>query len=284
MESKSANLFRIALSFLFFLQIFLSTPVSAQGNGLPEKFEANYKLQVFGITLAHATHTLERTKSCLSMKVSTYPVGWLAFLYDGKFDIRSDIKEDDGQLLLVNHDYMHVDGSEESEASMVRYNINWLNDPEQKPAVNAKGIYKGEEISLESDKPIWDPLSIQAIMIINADKKTASYEHGLIMKGELKNYLFENQGKETIKLNGTDYSALKTVVKEAEKNRVIYVWMLPEYHNIPVKYEHWKNGELKSTLWLENVTFENNGETRTLAVTDSSEDEGVETDLYDDYE
>ena len=284
MESKSANLFRIALSFFLFLQIFLSAPVSAQGNGLPQKFEAKYKLEVFGITLAHATHTLERTKSCLRMKVSTYPVNWLAFLYDGKVNIHSDIKEDDGQLLLVNHDYTHVDGSEESEASTVRYNINWLNNPEQQTAANATGIYKGEEISLKSDKPIWDPLSIQAIMIINADKKTASYEHGLLMKGELKNYLFENQGKETIKLNGTDYSALKTVVKEAEKNRVIYVWMLPEYHNIPVKYEHWKNGELKSTLWLESVTFEDNGETRTLALTDISEDEDTDADMDDFYE
>ena len=284
MECKSANLFRIALSLFLFLQIFLSAPVYAQGNGLPQKFEANYKLEVFGITLAHATHTLERTKSCLSMKVSTYPVGWLAFLYDGKFDIRSDIKEDNGQLLLVNHDYSHINGSEESEGATVRYDINWLNNPEQEPAVNATGVYKGEKISLDSDKPIWDPLSIQAIMIINADKKTASYEHGLIMKGELKNYLFENQGKETIKLNGTDYSALKTVVKETEKNRVIYVWMLPEYHNIPVKYEHWKNGELKSTLWLESVTFENKGETRTLAITDSSEDEGTDADTDDYYE
>ncbi len=283
MASKSANLFRIALSFLIFLQIFLSAPASAEGNGLPQKFEANYKLEVFGITLAHATHSLERTKSCLSMKVSTYPVGWLAFLYDGKVDIHSDIKQDDGQLLLVNHDYTHVDGSEESEASTVRYDINWLNNSEKKPEVNATGIYKGEKISLNSDKPIWDPLSIQAIMIINADKKTASYEHGLLMKGELKNYLFENQGKETIKLNGTDYSALKTVVKEAEKNRVIYVWMLPEYHNIPVKYEHWKDGELKSTLWLQSATFENNGVTRTLTLTDSSKDEDVETDMYDDY-
>ena len=283
MASKSANLFRIALSFLIFLQIFLSAPASAEGNGLPQKFEANYKLEVFGITLAHATHSLERTKSCLSMKVSTYPVGWLAFLYDGKVDIRSDIKQDDGQLLLVNHDYTHVDGSEESEASTVRYDINWLDNPEKKPEVNATGIYKGEKISLNSDKPIWDPLSIQAIMIINADKKTASYEHGLLMKGELKNYLFENQGKETIKLNGTDYSALKTVVKEAEKNRVIYVWMLPEYHNIPVKYEHWKDGELKSTLWLQSATFENNGVTRTLTLTDSSKDEDVETNMYDDY-
>ena len=99
------------------------------------------------------------------------------------------------------------------------------------------------------------------------------------MKGELKHYILENLGKETISLNGTEMTSLKTLIKEAERDRLIYVWMLPEYHNIPVKYEHWKNGDLKSTVLLQDVTFENDGKTDTLTFTHSSEED--ENDFED---
>jgi hypothetical protein len=93
------------------------------------------------------------------------------------------------------------------------------------------------------------------------------------MKGELKHYIFENHGKETIGFNGSKVTALKTAVKEADRDRIIYIWMLPEYHNIPVKYEHWKEGDLKSTLLLQNVTFENKGKTTSLAISHTSVDD-----------
>lgn len=278
MERKSADLFRAALTILLPLQAFLFTPVAALAIELPNKFKANYTLEMFGLTIAEATHTLEHTENGLSMTVSSIPVGLLALFYEGQIDIRSDIVKDNGQLLLVNHDYAH---SEDTEGTTVRYDISWLESQEQDPAASATGIYKGEKINIDSDRPIWDPLSIQALIIINADKKTASYEHGLLMKDEIKHYSFENQGKETIRFNGTDFTTLKTVVKETKRDRVIYVWMLPEYHNIPIKYEHWKNGKKKSTLLLQSVTFENNGEIKTLALTESPEDEDKDDEIFE---
>ncbi len=274
MEGKSARLFATTLAILIPIQAFLVTPAAALANGLPHKFEANYTLEMYGITLAKATHKLVQTKEGLSMEVNSYPVGLLAFLYDGHVDIRSDVAIDNGQLLLVNHDYNH---SEDAEDTTVRYEIDWINNQEKGPAGNVTGVYKGETININSNEPVWDPLSIQALIIINADKESVSHKHGLLMKGELKHYLIENLGKETISFNGTDMMALKTLIKEAERDRVIYVWMLPDYHNIPVKYEHWKNGGLTSTVRLQNVTFENDGKTNTLTVMDSTED-----DIFDD--
>ena len=272
--TKPARLFTTTLAILIPLQAFLFTPAAVLANELPHKFEANYKLEMYGITLAKATHKLEQTEKGLSMEVYTYPVGLFAFLYDGHVDIHSDIAKDNGQLLLVNHDYTH---SEDAEDTTVRYQIDWLNDQEKGPAGNVTGEYKGETLNINSDEPVWDPLSIQALIIINADKESASYKHGLLMKGELKHYLFENLGKETINFNGTDMTALKTLIKEAERDRIIYVWMLPEYHNIPVKYEHWKDGDLRSTILLQSVTFENDGKTNTLTLVDSTDD-----DIFDD--
>lgn len=273
MEGKAARLFTTTLAILIPLLTYLFTPAAVLANELPHKFVANYTLEMFGITLAKATHKLEQTEKGLSMEVVSYPVGLLAFLYDGHVDIRSDVAMDNGQLLLVNHDYTH---SEDEENTTVRYKIDWLNDREKGPAGNITGIYKGEALNISSDEPVWDPLSIQALIIINADNESASYEHGLLMKGELKHYVIENLGKDTINYNGTDMTALKTLIKEAERDRVIYVWMLPEYHNIPVKYEHWKNGDHTSTVLLQSVTFENDGKTSTLTLRDS------EKDIFDD--
>jgi hypothetical protein len=277
MDRKPARLFTTTLAIIIPLLAFLFTPAAVLANKLPHKFVANYTLEMFGITLAKATHKLEKTEKGLSMEVVSYPVGLLAFLYDGHIDIRSDIAIDNGQLLLVNHDYTH---SEDEENTTVRYEIDWLKNPEKGPASNVKGLYKGEALNLSSDKPVWDPLSIQALIIINADKESASYEHGLLMKGELKHYIFENLGKETINYNGTDMTALKTLVKEADRDRLIYVWMLPEYHNIPVKYEHWKDGDLKSTLRLQSVTFENDGKINTVTLVDNTEEDIFEDEKW----
>lgn len=270
MEGKLTRLFTTALAILIPLLAFLFTPAAVLANGLPQKFEANYKLQMYGITLARATHKLEQTENGLSMELVSYPVGLLAFLYDGHIDIHSDIENDNGQLLLIKHDYTH---SEDEENTTVRYEIDWPNKQKKGSARNVKGIYKGESLNIDSDEPVWDPLSIQALIIINANKESASYEEGLLMKGELKHYTIENMGKESIRLNGKDVKALKTLVKEADNDRVIYVWMLPEYYNIPVKYEHWKDGDLQATISLESVTFENDGKTKTLTIKDETEED-----------
>jgi hypothetical protein len=285
MELKPDRLFTTVSSALTLLLISLLTSATTLADELPQKFEANYTLEMYGITLAKATHKLEHTDKGLSMSVNTRPVGLLAFLYDGHIDIRSEVAKDNGQLLLVNHDYSHKedngdsDDSEDSnddqepENNTVRYKIDWINNQKKRPAGNVTGIYKGETINIKSDQPVWDPLSIQALIIINADKEAESQKHGLLMKGELKHYILENQGKEEISLNSTTMTALKTFIKEADRDRVIYVWMLPEYHNIPVKYEHWKNGELKTTILLQSVTFEDDGKTDTLTITHSSEED-----------
>ena len=285
MKLKPDRLFTTASNAVTFLLISFFMPATTLAQELPQKFEANYTLEMYGITLAEATHKLEQTDKGLSMSVNTRPVGLLAFLYDGHIDIRSEIEKDNGQLLLVNHDYSHKENNGDSDDSedsnddekpdntTVRYKIDWVNNQKKGPAGNVTGTYKGETININSDQPVWDPLSIQALIIINADKESESQKHGLLMKGELKHYILENQGKEKIRLNGTNMTALKTFIKEADRDRVIYVWMLPEYHNIPVKYEHWKNGELKTTILLQSVTFKDDGKTDTLKITHSYKDD-----------
>jgi hypothetical protein len=92
------------------------------------------------------------------------------------------------------------------------------------------------------------------------------------MKGEFKRYLFENAGSEKVEYNSELFNAIKIVGRETKRDRAMYVWLVPELHNLPVKIEQWKEGELKSTVLLESVTFENKGKVRTINLTDDPSD------------
>jgi hypothetical protein len=269
MQSGSAYLFELVRINTLTLLVFLLTSVAASAKELPHEFTANYEVEVYGIVLARATHKVEHTANGLSMEVYTRPAGLMTLVSDDEVVVHADLVTNNGQLLLVNYEYTHTGDEEDDD---VRFNIEWQNNHEQKLIGKGTGIYDGEKINIDFDKPIWDPLSAQALIIVNADKDIARQEHGLFLKGGLKHYLFENHGKEKISFNETEFMALKTVIKETERDRVIYVWMVPEFNNIPIKYERWKNGKLQSAILLRNVTFEKDGETISLSFTNDEED------------
>ena len=264
MESGSTGYFRTAISKLFLVLLFIQYPSASAANELPQEFTANYVMQMSGTVLARATYTLEHTDAGVTMKQSTRPVGLMALLRDDKIDVRSDMIMDEGRLLLVNYDYTH---SGDDKDRNVRFKINWQANHKQELVGKASGIYEGKHVDIEIDNPVWDPLSIQIPIMRDAHKNLPPHELGLFMKGEFKHYLFENQGSETVKHNGTQLTAVKIVGRETKRDRAMHMWMIPDYHNIPIKIEQWKNGELKSTVLLESVTFDEDGQSRTLSLT-----------------
>lgn len=249
--------------------VLLLTPAVSPAKELPHEFSANYALEMFGTVMARATYTLQHTEDGLTMTQSTRPAGLVALLRNDKIDVRSDMVVNNGRLLLVNYNYTHTGDKKDRN---VRFKINWQTNHEQELVGKATGVYEGRDVDIQVDNPVWDPLSIQVPIMLDAGKDMPPHEHGLFMKGEFKHYLFENHGKEKVGFNGTEFTALKIVGKETQRDRAMHVWMIPELHNIPLKIEQWKNGERKSTVVLESVSFEEDGSTRTLNLTDTPED------------
>ena len=247
----------------------LPLTAASTSSELPHEFSANYALEMFGTTLARATYELEHTEDGLTMRQSTRPAGLVALLRKDKIDVRSDMVMDNGRLLLVNYSYIHT-GDDKNRN--VRFKIDWQASREQGLAGKATGVYEGMDVDIDIGDPVWDPLSIQVPIMLDANKNLPPHEHGLFMKGEFKRYLFVNHGSEKISHNGTEFNAIKIAGKETKRDRAMYVWMVPELNNIPVKIEQWKNGELKSTVVLESVSFKKDGETRTLNLSDNPED------------
>lgn len=254
---------------LLYLMALAAMPITAPADELPKEFSANYALEMFGTVLARATYKLEHTDKGVTMTQSTRPAGLVALLRNDKIDVRSDMVMNNGRLLLVNYDYTHTGDDKDRD---VRFTIDWETGQEQKLVGKATGVYEGKKVDIDVDSPVWDPLSIQVPIMLDASKNLPPHQHGLFMKGEFKRYLFENHGNERISFNGTDFIAVKIAGKETQRDRAMYVWMIPELHNIPAKIQQWKNGELKSTVLLESVSFETDGEATTLNLTDTPED------------
>lgn len=269
MESGSAYRFRTAIINLYLSLAFVMTPAVTTANELPHEFTANYALEMYGTVLARATYTLEHTENGLTMMQSTRPAGLVALLRNDKIEVRSDMRIDNGQILLVSYDYKHSGDDKEDD---VNFKINWQSGLEQDLSGNAVGMYEGKKVNLDINQPVWDPLSIQIPIMIDAGKGLPPHEHSMFLKGEFKNYLFKNHGKEEISFNGKKYVALRMAGRETKRDRAMYAWIVPELHYIPIKIEQWKNGELKSTVLLESITFEEDGEPKTLNLTDKPED------------
>jgi hypothetical protein len=236
------------------------SPVTVTARDLPHEFSAVYTLEMYSTVLARATYTLKHTDNGLYMEQSTRPVGIAALLRDDKIDVRSDMVIDNDRILLVSYDYRHTGDDKDRD---VNFKINWQTGNKQKQNGKVSGVYEGETVALDVDQPVWDPLSIQVPLMLDAARNLPPHEHGMFLKGEFKYYLFENQGNEDVSFNGKEYKAVKIAGKETKRDRAMYAWLVPELHYLPVKIEQWKEGKLKSTVNLESATFNNSNDSVT---------------------
>jgi len=252
MESESTYPFKTTLMYIVLILAIVLSPVTAMARDLPHEFSAVYTLEMYNTVLARATYTLKHTDKGLFMEQSTRPVGLVALLRDDKIDVRSDMVIDNDRILLVSYDYRHTGDDKDRN---VNFKINWQTGSKQTEIGKVSGVYEGDKVALDVDQPVWDPLSIQVPLMLDAAKNLPPHEHGMFLKGEFKYYLFENQGNEDVSFDGKEYNAVKIAGKETKRDRAMYAWLVPELHYLPVKIEQWKEGKLKSTVKLESATF-----------------------------
>ncbi|MGD2160476.1 MAG: DUF3108 domain-containing protein [Gammaproteobacteria bacterium] len=248
--------------YLVLMLAIVLSPVTVTARDLPHEFSAVYTLEMYNTVLARATYTLKHTDNGLFMKQSTRPVGLVALLRDDKIDVRSDMVIDNDRILLVSYDYRHTGDDKDRN---VNFKINWQTSGKQNKNGKVSGVYEGDNVALEVDQPVWDPLSIQVPLMLDAARNLPPHEHGMFLKGEFKYYLFENQGNDDVSFDGKEYNAVKIAGKETKRDRAMYAWLVPELHYLPVKIEQWKEGKLKSTVKLESVTFNSSNDPLTAS-------------------
>jgi len=238
---------KITISFL--LLLVFSTVASAD-KALPE-FTATYAIQKFGIKVAEAEYQLNYTDTGYRFSQHTRLHGIASMFRNDTVTANSVVDEIDGRLLLQQYTYKQT-GKEKNKNE--NFAINWRTDNGQLNG-NIEGVVRNEAINLSSNTPIWEALSFQLPLMIDADTKKQNYEYNALIKGEITRYNFTVSASEEIDFADKTYQTLHVINNDNIKNRQLHLWLVPELHNLPVIIENYRDGELHSRMQLESVQF-----------------------------
>jgi len=253
------------------LLMLLTGSVAAQAAGkhkLPA-FHAQYAALFMGMKVAEADYDLSHTANGYTFSQKTRLYGLAGMLRKDTVDAVSHVEEEDGQLLLQKHEYRQRSSGDNRDES---YSISW--DKTTTPVTGTiTGSYNGKPVKLTSKGPVWEPLSFQLPLMLEASTDKKKYPYKAILKGEINTYHFVLVASHTVHFAGKDYQALEVVRTDPRKgkDRQLHIWLIPELHNIPFLIENYRDGKLHSRMKLEQLQI-NNGKKLTQAHNDSDDE------------
>jgi len=222
------------------------------GHALPE-FSAHYAVEKFGIKLAEAHYQLAHTSTGYKFTQSTKLVGIASLFRDDTVSVESDVDKVGNQLLLQKHRYIQT-GEEKNKDE--EFSIQW-DTSDDKTRGRITGVVRSRDIDLETDGPIWDVLSFQLPLMIEASKDTKEYPYKALLNGEIDTYHFILTSGKKIKFAGKEYELLELVRSDPKKDRQLHIWLAPALHNMPMIVENYRDGKEHSRMQIESVQFEN---------------------------
>ena len=219
---------------------------------LPE-FHAKYAIEKYGIEVAEASYQLNHRKNGYKFTQHTELTGFASLFANDTVNAVSLIDEVNGKLFLQQHRYIQT-GREKNKNE--DFSIEWSNTEESIKG-NITGVVRNKTISLETEGPVWEVLSFQIPLMIDANKKTKHYPYKAILKGEINTYDFVFTSSKNVAFADKEYELLQMVRTDPHKNRQLHIWIAPELHNLPVIIENYKNGKEDSRMQLKSVKFSN---------------------------
>ena len=235
---------------------------------LPE-FSARYAVKKFGIKLAEAHYQLHYTKAGYRINQNTDLYGIAVYFSNYAVAAVSHVDEDGDKLLLRKHTYI-LSGSDDDRNEDI--DILWQT-PGNTLDGSVSGIVRGEKIELSTDSEVWDLLSFQIPLMIEANEKVKEYTYRALLVGEINTYTFELTEIKKVMFNDKEYDALRMVSADPDRDRQLHLWLLPELHNIPVLIEDYRDGYRRYSGQLESVSFNNEEPYIEMQTDDEDEDD-----------
>ena len=233
---------------------------------LPE-FNAMYAIQKFGLKVAEANYQLSHTKSGYKFTQNTNLHGIASIFGNDTISAVSFIDVIGDNLLLKKHKFTQT-GREKNKDEDI--SISWhANDDTLKGDIT--GIVRSNEIKLNTSSAVWDALSFQIPLMIEANKDVKEYPYKAILKGKIDTYNFVLTSIKKVNFADNEYQALQMVRTDPHKNRQLHIWLLPKLNNIPILIENYRDGKEDSRAQLESVQF--NNEKPLIAQTMDGEDD-----------
>lgn len=232
------------------ITFFLVLP--ALSHALPPEFSASYIAETYGMTVAQATYKLEHKNDGLTFTQHSAPTGMAAIFSDDELSETSYLSLHQNQLLLDEYHYIQK-GSKKNRD--VHLKIKWSSSADNKITGTISGNARGKPVQLETHSPVWDTLSFQIPIMTGDAKKRAPQKYKVLVKGELKTYLFVSHGPEDIDIKNGIIKTIKIERKSDNKSKPLFLWIAPSLHNMPVKIEKWKKGKPHITMLLNSLSF-----------------------------
>ncbi len=230
----------------------LSDEAPLSSHALPE-FHAKYAIQFYGVKAAEAHYKLSYTDSGYKFTQDTKLSGLASMFADDTVSAVSIVDVIDDKLLLTKYTYIQT-GKEKNRNEDI--SIHW--DTTVIPAKGKiTGTVRSKNIDLETDTAVWEALSFQLPLMIDANKDIKNYPYKALLKGKIDTYNFVLTSSKKISFANKEYTALQMVRTDPHKKRQLHIWLIPELHNIPVKIENFRKGKLHSKIELESVQFNN---------------------------
>ncbi len=248
--SSQANVHSLKLVVIFVTTLFSYNLFA--GHKLPE-FNAQYAVQKYGIKLAEAHYQLAYTEKGYKFTQNTNLSGIANMFASDSVSVVSHVDETGDNLLLTKHHYRQT-GREKNRDEDI--NILWNTD---KKMLSGKitGVVRSKEIELETNTEIWDVLSFQIPLMIDANENIKDYPYWAILKGEIDSYNFVLTSSKKIIFADKEYKIIQLVRTDPDKNRQLHIWLIPALHNVPVIVENYRDGKIHSRMQLESVSFNN---------------------------
>lgn len=217
---------------------------------LPE-FSAKYAIQKYGIKLAEAHYLLKHTNTGYKFTEDTHLSGLASMFRDDTVSVVSYIDKVGDQLLLQKHSYRQT-GEEKNKNE--EFSIQW-DTSNNKTIGKITGIVRNKAINLQTDSPIWEVLSFQIPLMIEASKEVKEYPFKALLKGEIDTYNFILTSSKRISFAGEEYEVLQFVRSDPIKNRQLHIWLAPALHNMPLIVENYRDGKEHSRMQIESLQF-----------------------------
>jgi hypothetical protein len=259
--SSQANVHSLKVVVIFVTTLFSHNLFA--GHKLPE-FNAQYAVQKYGIKLAEANYQLAYTDKGYKFTQNTNLFGMASMFASDSVSVVSHVDEIGDNLLLTKHSYRQT-GREKNRDEDI--NILW-NTHKNMLSGKITGVVRSKEIELQTNTEIWDVLSFQIPLMIEASENIKEYPYRAILKGEIDNYDFILTSSKKIVFADKEYKMIQLVRTDPDKNRQLHIWLIPALHNIPVIVENYRDGKIHSRMQLESVSFNNE-----VALTDLQTDD-----------
>ena len=234
---------------LFITVLLYSNLLSAQT--LPE-FHAKYAVQKYGVKVAEASYKLSHTDSGYKFSQNTELDGLISMFADDTVSAVSHVDEVDGKLLLQKHSYSQT-GREKNRDE--EFSIRW-DTSERSLRGNITGVVRNKKINIETTDPVWEVLSFQIPLMIDADENIKRYPYKALLKGKIDTYEFVLTSAKKITFADKEYKILQMVRTDPRKKRQLHIWIAPQLHNLPVIIENYRKGKEHSRMQLESVQFD----------------------------